>query len=173
MELNLAKKNLPFAFTLCMGLFLTLPLLFPHLKLFFFAPFIVVLIYQKSKGVSCCIALLTGLVLDLFSIHESIPFYAINTCLTVFLLYDQRQHFFGDSVSTLPIMVYFFGVLSSLLQGVLIETLGSHPHLSLHWIAFDVVLFPLADALFAFLIFTLPVLLFGKRTRRGSEYFNG
>ena len=173
LELNLSKKSLSLAFFLSLICFLLSPLLLPKLKLFFFSPFLVILLYQKNKMTAVCGALFCGLMSDLFSVNEELPLFGLGFCLALLLLYDQRQHFFGDSISTLPIMVYFFGVLSTLLLGVLQETLLKQPQFSLKWLAYDAFLFPLADATYAFCFFILPALIFGKRQRRGSEYFSG
>jgi len=173
LELNLAKKSLSSVFFISLFLFLFVPLFLPTWKLFFFAPFLVILFYQKTKIAALTAACLCGLLVDLFSAQGSIPFFAINYCLTTLLLYDQKQNFFGDSLSTLPIMVYFFGGISTLCQGLLREIFDKTAFISPEWFFIDAVLFPFTDACYGWIVFILPALLFGKRQRRGSEYFSG
>ena len=170
---NLAKKNLLITFVLCLCFFLFVPLFLPKWKLFYFSPFLVTLFYQKSKIVSLFGALFCGLLVDLFSTQAATPLFAINYCLTVLFLYDRRQHFFGDSFSTLPIMVVLFGVLTTLIHAVLQSAFYKSPFFSFEWFAVDVLFLPFLDAAYAFVVFVLPALLFGKPQRRGREYFSG
>lgn len=148
------------------------PILFPSLRLIFFAPFIVVFYYKKSYEFCLWSSFLCGLAVDTLSSTMRLGLYAIDYCLTTALLYNQRRHFFADSITTLPIMVFFFSIISTLLQLLLIDIFEKGINVSWSWIATDLIYMPAIDALYAFVFFVLPSLLFGKRSRDGKDYFS-
>lgn len=108
-----------------------------------------------------------GLIIDLFSSSPLFGAHAFAYTLTTLLLYSQKKHFFPDSLSTIPILTYFFSLLSSTLLLMSTLLMVSLP-LTFSSFATDFVIFPFLDALYAFLVFTL--LPFNpKKTKR--EYF--
>jgi rod shape-determining protein MreD len=132
------------------------PAIFPSLKLTFFAPFLVLVYYKKSYLSSMWIALFCGLIMDIFSSQARFGLYAVNYCVTTWFLFRQKRHFFEDSVSTLPIMTYFFAVISSLVQVLLLSIFVKSMHLTLVWVGTDLIMMPILDAIYAFVWFTLP-----------------
>jgi rod shape-determining protein MreD len=169
--MNLEHKRISLVLVATLIPLLCFPALFPGWRLMFFAPFLVILYYQKSFITCLWISLACGLLLDLLSSHERIGLNAADYCLTTFILYKQRRHFFADSLSTLPLMTLFFSFISTLLQLCLIYVFQNKVNISWQWAFTDLVAFPVLDATYAFVIFILPFLFFGKRPRRGRDYF--
>lgn len=169
--MNIAQKSLFWTFLTALTFTLFSPIACPSLRLTYFAPFLIVLYYRKSFLVSLWGSLLCGLVLDLLSSKTHLGFYSLNYTLATSLLFHQRQNFFGDSLSTMPLMVFFFALLSCLIQTVLMVFFEKQFVLSWHWVASDLIVMPAGDAAYAFILFILPWRLLGKPPRKGSEYF--
>jgi len=163
------KNTLLFIFVLICTLFSSM--FFPSCRLFFFPPFIIILFYQKPYTFCLWSALLCGLILDLLSFQTRLGLNALAYCLTTILLYGQTRNFFADRLSTLPIMTFFFSFLCTLLQGLLINIFDKEMIFSWTWLVSDLLIMPLLDALFALMVFNVPMLFFRKRPRRGKDYF--
>ena len=158
-------------FALALNLFM--PALFPALNLTFFAPFLVVSFYKKPLFICLWFALICGVVLDLLASEHRLGLHAINYCLATWLLYDQKRNFFEDSLSTLPIMTFFFSVISTGIQAILLYIFEHGIAFSWEWAGTDLVIMPLCDAAYAFVSFTIPFILMSSKTRRsGDEYFS-
>lgn len=168
--MDLAKKRGLNLFILTLLFTLFLPALFPSCRLLFFAPFLVVMYYQKSLSLCLYFSFLCGIILDLLS-TSFIGLHALNFCLVTIFLYSRQRNFFSDNLSTLPLMTFFFSLLSTLLDALLIHTFESTFPFSLKWVFADVFIMPALDASYAFVCFILPFYAFGKRRRRGKDYF--
>jgi rod shape-determining protein MreD len=132
------------------------PLLLPRCHLYYFAPYFVVCAYQHSKLALLWRAYLCGVILDLLS---STPFFglsSLNYCLASWLLYGQTRNFFEDKLSTLPLMTFLFSLLSTLIALILAFFFAQSYPLSCAWMATDLVIMPLADSIYALLVFSLP-----------------
>lgn len=165
-------KGLPLFFLAGLACTLAVPVFFPSLKLFYFIPFLVRSFYLKPLKTSLWYAFFIGCILDLLSAHMRLGLFAFNYVATTYFLYGVKRHFFEDSLTTLPVMTFFFSVVSSLLQwGALLLFERQLLPLSLQFLLIDFLLMPFGDSLFALLAFTLPIALFGKPTRKGSDYF--
>lgn len=169
--MSLQNRSLMLAFltTLCFTLFV--PTLFPFIRLTFFAPFLIITYYQRNFLSSLWIAVVCGTIMDLISSTPRLGLYALNYTLTTFLIYNQRRHFFADSLSTMPIMVFLFCLFSTLMQVLQMYIFDQQVVVSWGWALTDLAIMPSFDALFGFLWFVLPHVLFGKPVRRGKEYF--
>lgn len=128
----------------------------PNLRLTFFAPFLILMIYRKSIVPSLWIAFLCGLFLDLLATGMRLGLFALNYTLTILLLFQFKRYFFADRLSTLPLMTYFFAMTSTTLQALLQAIFERGNLLSWHWIITDLIALPLCDALFCFCFFALP-----------------
>lgn len=171
MHISLELKNISFALLITLIATLFVPTVFPSARLLFFAPFLIILIYQKSFLACLWNSLLCGFILDLLSSNPLMGLYAVSFCLTTGLMYGQRRNFFSDSLSTLPLMTYFFSCLSTLLQLALLYIFGQLTAISWEWTLTDLIYLPALDALYAFCIFILPAVVFGRPQRRGRDYF--
>lgn len=156
------------------GLFftLTMPAIFPSLKFFYFIPFLVRCYYLKPFKSCLWLSIGVGLILDLFSSDQRFGLYACNYFLTTYFLYSYKRHFFEDSITTLPIMTYFFSVLSTAFHWCLLLLIDRYYiPITPPFILTDFLLMPLGEVAFTVAIFTIPTLFFGKPVRRGSDYF--
>lgn len=151
--------NLLFLFAYICGLTLTLPLLFPSLRLFYFSPFLVFCFYRNSFSSCLWWALLCGLIVDLLSNQTRLGTYALNYCLTTAFLYGYKQHFFEDRLSTLPVMTFCFAILSTAIQVGILYGFGKPFTLSWEWIKSDLFWMPLQDALYAAAAVAFPLSL--------------
>lgn len=169
--MNLHKKNLWIVFIICFSLSIWIPAVLPQLRLVFFAPYLIILLYKRPL-INCLWGALTcGLILDLLSAYQHLGLFALNYTLTIAVLYRQRRHFFSDSPSTLPIMVYLFSVISTAVQIPLLFVFEQKLKMNSSWIASDLLLMPFLDATYAFVLFILPYWAFGKRRLKGKDYF--
>lgn len=148
---------------------LCFPVLLPSLRLHFFAPFLIILIYKKNRTFCLWTAFICGTIFDLFGSYQHLGLWAFNYCLTIWILYPQKRNFFEDRLSTLPIMTLLFSFLSTFFQILLLETFESHLSLSFTWVLSELLFMPLMDALYAFLLFTLPSFFLFKPNKH--EYF--
>ncbi len=169
--MNLRTKNLKLIFLITSLFTLFLPNLFPFFRLLYFVPFLVIAIYQKPLTSCLWIAVICGMLMDLLSDGTRLGFYAMNYALTTFVLYPQRKNFFSDSISTLPLMSFFFAVISTTIEIAYRYSTGKLPPLNIHWAFADLLVMPVADGVYAFIVFILPFVIFGKQQRKGTDYF--
>lgn len=169
--MNLEHKRLSFVFAWTLLMILASPILFPSLHVMAFAPCLVILFYQKPLLTCLWIASICGLLVDLLSSHTHLGLYALNYCLVTAVLYGQQRHFFADRPSTLPLMTLFFSTLSTLFQGVFLYIFEKENIFSWPWIAADLIVLPVLDSIYAFVCFLLPAVCFGRKPRKGKDYF--
>lgn len=147
------------------------PILFPSLPIHYTAPLLVVLCYQLPLtrclwwGFGC------GLLLDLLSDTSHIGLFATSYTFSTFVLYRLKHYFFADHLSTLPLMTALFSSISTISLLILFRLFEKG--FVFHWsfLFTDVLFMPLLDGFFAFTLFILPSLAFGKRMRKGEDYF--
>lgn len=172
MEINLTRKNLWWVFGVCLSLSILVPSVSPKLRILFFAPFLILAIYQHSLTVCLWLAFFCGVILDLLSSSSRLGIEAIAFCLSILILHSQRRNFFADSFSTLPMMTFLFSLLSTAIGAVLLYAIEMHNIISFRWMLTDLLIMPTIDALYAFFLFIFPAMLFGKRIRKGKDYFS-
>ena len=165
--ISLDQKNhlLAFVVTLIAVLF------FSHWNLLYFAPLLIIIYYQKSYVTCLWYSLLCGLFLDLLSAQSRLGFGALNYCLTTAILFPQKRNFFADRLSTLPLMTFFFAVLTTLIQWCLMYIFEKQVIFSIKWCFTDLLAMPCADALYAFSVFIIPGMIFRRSPKRGKDYF--
>ncbi len=170
-NLSLDRKSLSLALVVSLFFALATPVIFPHWRLLFFAPFLVIFYYQKSYFMSLWASFFCGVFIDIFSGDTRIGLHGLGYCLTTFLLYGQRRHFFSDNLSTLPLMTLFFSVISTVIELVLMNVIEHPVGVSWQWVLTDLVYMPFFDALYSFIFFVFPFLFFSSRPKRGRDYF--
>jgi len=148
---------------------LIFPSLFPCVHLCFFAPFLSLCFYHHSIFKVWVRAIGCGLITDLFSSGVHFGLTPLNYFLVTFLLYSQQRHFFKEHLSTLPLMTAFFSLLSSLFL-MLTSSLAQHSIFNWHVILSDLLTIPMANALYALLLFSFPFYLFRKMRRMLRRY---
>ena len=146
-----------------------LPNFFPSLKLFFFVPFLIIVFYKKPLVSALWLSLFCGLFVDLVGDQQYLGLYSLNYCLCTLLLYPQKRHFFRDKVTTIPLMTFFFSVVSTLIQVFLVYSFEIGIPLSWKWVGTDLLAMPALDALYGYFFFTLPNVFLPQAAKR--EYF--
>lgn len=169
--MNLRAKNLKIIFLITCLFTLFSPNFFPFFRLIYFVPFLVITIYQKPLTTCLWYAIICGLVIDLLSDGTRLGFYSMNYALTTFVLYPQRKNFFSDSITTLPLMSFFFSFISTAIEIAYRYSTGNLPLLNVQWAFTDLLIMPTADGMYAFIVFILPFAIFGKKQRKGTDYF--
>lgn len=150
---------------------IVIPPLFPSLHLLFLAPFLIWTFYRQSKVGALWFAVACGIFIDLLSSHTRMGFHAFSYCLTVWILYGQKQNFFVDHLSTLPIMTFLFSFINTVIQVTLLFSFGQGFSISLDWLIKDLILLPALDALYAGVAFTFPSMLLPKAPKRKTRMF--
>ena len=172
MQLSLDHRRLDLIFIFSMVSLIATPALLPQWHLLFFAPFLVIASYQKSFSTCLWFAFFCGLFLDLLSSNIYLGLHACCFGLTIAILYPQRRHFFADSISTLPILTFYFSLLSTLISAILFYCIESKNVFSWPWMWTDVIVMPMIDAFYAFCCFILPALVIGTKPRKAKDYFS-
>lgn len=138
----------------------------PLFRLSFFAPFLIITYYQKSYLGSLKSSFFCGVILDLLSSPLRFGVWTLNFLTTTTLLYPQKRNFFADSMMTLPLLVFFFSVVSTLVQLFLLFIFSKPFPISLPWIFTDLIFMPLLDSLFSFFWFIVPHFFFNFGIKR-------
>ena len=169
--MNLAKKYLWPYLLLSIALHLIMPLFHSSFRVSFLVPLLVILYYQKPLIFCLWMSFLCGLLLDLLSSERFFGIYTSSYCCATALIYPQKKHFFADNLSTLPLLTFFTSGLITGAQILLIYIFQRKIPLNWYWFATNILIMPLVDSMYAFFLFLMPSLLFGKRRRHGKDYF--
>lgn len=151
--------NLLFPFTASLLATLIIPIFTPSLRLFFFAPFLVIFVYKNKLSSSLWMAFFSGLFLDLLTTGNRLGLLTLNITLATLLLCQLKPYFFEDRLSTIPLMTFFFGAGAACLK-LCLDAIFQFPppfsgnFLSFSWALSDLVVMPACDALCA-LFFSL------------------
>lgn len=140
-----------FLFSLLM--MLTLPIFLPQLHLLAFSPFLAFVCHHKPYFSSLCIAAGCGLLVDLFSSESRLGIYALSLCATTALLYPQKHHFFQDKPMALALFTALISATTTLVLMGVIAMFSRQVAISWLWLLVDLIIMPLADALYAYFIF--------------------
>ena len=148
-----------------MGLALAIWLtaLAPHLKLTFFAPFLIIQFYRSPLYVCLWQAFLCGFIIDLLSTDTPLGAYAFAYTLTSAILFTAKQQFFEDQLMTYPALTALFGSLSSALLMLTLTATGQGLIIGWQTLLTDLIGMPLLDGIYAALCFTLPFRWLGKK----------
>jgi rod shape-determining protein MreD len=168
--MSLDQKNLRLLFFIALSLILFIPSIFPSFRISFFAPVLVIAFYQGKLSTSLGYALAAGISMDLLSSADRLGLHALIYSFTCVLLYSQKKNFFADSLTTLPIMTFFFSSLSTLMLFVATDT-EPFRHMTVAFIFSDLFFLPGIDGLLSFLILIFPFLLLGQKPKKGTDYF--
>lgn len=156
-----------FIYSLVLGL--VLPAVFPFAKINFLIPFLVYLFYHTTQLQCIWWAALCGFIFDSLSSYSHFGIFSANYMLTAWILYKQKFRFFEDGLSTLPLMTFFFSVLSTCLQVFFLDLFGQKIVLSSGWIMNDLLWLPFLDGIYAALTLTLPLLFLPKAPVRETR----
>src|SRR5579871_3135483 len=143
----------------------------PWLHLFAFSPFLALLYYKTNFVKSLWIASLCGLAMDLLSSEFRFGLHSLNYCLITLLLYQQKKHFVEDRSLALILFTFIISIVSTLVQFFLISIFGRALPFSAKLLITDLVIMPLADAVYAFIWFTCPMKLYIHIKKVGWKTF--
>ncbi len=114
-------------------------LFFPQMHIFYFAPYLVLVLYKHTRFASLWRAIGCGVIIDLFSSAPTFGLTALNYSIVCWVLYGQTRNFFEDKPMTLPLMTFFFSVLSTLTSAVLFLFFTTPVALSFKWLYTDLI----------------------------------
>ena len=140
---------------------------FFDIKFIYFAPFIVFLFYRFSFITVLWIAVLLGFFQDLFS-SSFFGISAISYLLSTIILYREKR-FFNDKPVNLSLFTIIFSLIYSIFNPLLFFIFDKKINLSIKWLAADLVIFPLLDGIYAFILFAMPILLIERTTKFGFK----
>ncbi|MBN4066631.1 mreD [Simkania negevensis] len=152
-----SSKPIVYSFFLSFILTLSLPVLWPSLHLAYFSPFFAVAYYRRSFLWCLLLSLIAGALLDLFSSTGPLGMHALNFCLTTALIYHKKRFFYQDALTTIPIITTLISAVSTLLHLSLLSFFGEQLPITKTLLLTDIVIMPLVDGVYAFLLFTLPL----------------
>lgn len=158
------KKSYILTFWIAFCFFLFTPLFYPSLKLFFFSPFLAYALLRCSYPNLIWTCILCGSVQDLFS-HLSFGMTPLALTLTVSMIRFSLPPFFIEKASSLPLLTFLISFVYALVSFLLIGFSLSQSTFSFYWVVTDLLLLPLADSLYAFLIFFLPFKIFNQTSK--------
>lgn len=170
-NLGLDRKSLSFALVISIIFALAMPSVFPHWRIMFFAPYLIIYYYQKSYLSSLWASFACGLFIDIFSADARMGLHGLGYCLTTCLLYRLRVYFFADSWSTLALMTFFFSMIAAGFELALMNIIEHAVGTSWQWVLTDLVYMPAVDALYAFFFFIFPAFFFSRQSKRGRQRF--
>lgn len=134
--------------------------LFPHFRVWPFAPFLAVLFHRTSFLAALWSSFFCGLSMDLLSSQFSFGLLALSHCITTLFLYGQKRHFFEDK----PIAFSLYSALISAFLSLFLILLSSLSDkqipLTPSLFFSDLLIMPFLDAFYAFLWFTVPSALY-------------
>lgn len=119
--------------------------------------------YKRPLLACLWLSIACGVIMDMLGAHTRIGFFAVTYWITTAILYRLKQQFFEDKLSTLPVMTFFFAIFSTIIQAILLNAMGVTLHLTGQWVVTDLLMYPLADALYALLWFAIPSYLLRRR----------
>ena len=169
--MSLDRYKLLLTFLVSLIFFFFFPIFFPKIRLFYFAPFLVIACYQLSLPACLILAIGVGIIYDFFSPEARFGGHSIVFSVAVFLVFQQKLRFFKDNLTTLPFMTTFLGFVSSSLIVIFYEK-DLFKEMSLSWIFQEIIFMSTLDGLYALVVFTLPPLFLSGFPKRGSEYFH-
>lgn len=169
--MNLSKvRLLPYALTSLIFILLS-PVFYPTARLSYLIPCLIILFYQKPL-ISCLWAsFFAALFLDLLSSNTFLGLHVTSYCAATAIMYPQKRHFFADNLTTLPILTFLTSIAVTAFQGVLVHVFQGKATFGAAWYLTNLLFMPLLDSAYAFTVFLLPFLLFGKPRRHGNDFF--
>jgi hypothetical protein len=142
----------------------------PGIKIAFYAPLIVACYYRLPYIYCIWTSLGCGLVLDILSSQHMFAMHTLVYCLSTALTFRHKQHFYDDSISTIPVLTAIFSGTATILQLIVLYIQNMTFTITWRWILTDLILMSLLDSLYAFSCFTLPFILLKLRPKRPRSF---
>lgn len=158
------KEMLFFSFCLAAVALFFQGLLFPSFGLLAFAPWLAILQLRSSLPKALWLSAFAGALLDLLC-EDPMGIHALNYTLVTFILYPQRRHLSWENPFHVSLLTGFISALSTLFGLVLLFLFDRRAPFDGKWIWIDLIGMPIADAIYALIWFSAPLVLFEKLHR--------
>ena len=149
------------AFLLATAALFMQTILFPDFVILAFAPWIALVVLTCSLPKCLSLAMLAGSFLDILS-DDPMGVHALNYTLIACFAYRYRRYFSYDQPLHLSLFTLLLSFGSTLLQLFLLFLFDRRIPFTGEWIFGDLIIMPLADAIYALLWFAYPLRLFNK-----------
>jgi len=135
-----------------------------------FAPYLMWVLMHKPLKHLLWNSLLCGILVD--CCQSSLPFgcSSLEYVVVAAALYQQKWLFFNDKPFSLSLFVTIFSLAISAIHTMLFALQGSPLSWSLSTILTDFVLMPLCDGFYAFIVFTVPLIIYQYSKKRGFRF---
>ncbi|MCH9633660.1 MAG: hypothetical protein S4CHLAM7_03910 [Chlamydiae bacterium] len=153
--MNKTQHFVFFLFALLPTLFL--PLFIIPIPFTTIPPYLIISLYKRSLSFAFSQAFFMGFVLDLLSSETPFGFWTLNFILTLYSIRMVKHLFYIEKLMSIPILTFFFSSTSTLLYVLMTHIFCSKTHLTIKWFLSDLVALPICDALFALIVFSLPL----------------
>lgn len=152
-------KNPPLLFFFALALFALSfgTLFFPSIRFIVFAPFFAIVFQRKNMGSSLWIATLCGLCVDLLSSDLRFGAFAVCSLVAAAITHNLRNYFFEEKLLSIPLYTALISIVFSAAQFFFIRHLIT---INLQWTLSTFLVMPMIDALYGFVWFTCPKLLY-------------
>ncbi|NGX56101.1 MAG: hypothetical protein K1060chlam5_00336 [Candidatus Anoxychlamydiales bacterium] len=130
------------------------------IKLIYFAPFITLIFYKTSIYTSLWLSIICGLIIDLFS-SSYFGLNAICYSATTIFLYNEKKYFSYKNINIF-IFTTIYSFIFSMFYPLSLFIFEKGIKITLKWMISDLVIMPLTDGAYAFLLFSLPLILLQK-----------
>jgi len=139
-------------------------IILPRIAILAFSPFLALVMMRCELGRALWLSALAGALVDLLS-DDPIGLHAVNYALVTFILFRVKKHFSYDQPFHLSLYTAFASSLSTGLQLMLLFLFDRRVPFDGRWFFADLVGMPVIDALYAFVWFAAPLVLFDKMKR--------
>lgn len=154
-------QSLAFAFFLAITALFFKTILFPHIVLLTFAPFLAIATLCCPLPKCLLWAFISGAILDLLS-NDPMGVHALNYTLICFVFYRYRRYFSSILPLHLSLFTFFISFGSTLLQLFLLFLFDRRIPFTGKWALGDICIMPIIDALYALVWFAYPLKFYEK-----------
>ncbi|MCH9612570.1 MAG: hypothetical protein S4CHLAM102_10610 [Chlamydiia bacterium] len=133
-----------------------LPMFFTNMRILPFATFLTLVYSLRPLHYSLWSALFVGFILDLFSCHLPLGFYALGMVMTTLIIYRQRRHFLLEKRVIFMLYTLLFSITYFFVELLLLALFDSS--MQFHTLSFvlHLIVMPVVDALYGFIWVLIP-----------------
>ncbi len=153
------RTNLKVAFFLALFATFAQSALFPSLNFMTFAPFLVLSTVYLNFPKALWLAFASGTIIDLLS-SSHMGLYALCYSLTIAILYRQKRNFIDEKPLNLALFTALISLCSTIISTLLLFIFDRSAAYSGQWAFIDSWTMPLLDAVYAFVWFYCPFILY-------------
>lgn len=135
--------------------------LFPNFVILGFAPFLALIVLTCHFRKCLTLSLIAGAILDLLS-NDPMGVHALNYALIPCIFFRYKRFFSYDQPLHLSLFTLFISFTSTLIQLFILFLFDRRIPFTGEWVLGDLVLMPIADAVYALVWFAYPLKFFQK-----------